>query len=97
MSYPPEVRRRALDLLAVGEPVKKVAVDLGLSERTLYQWRRRYLPQLRHQRFFPDTESELGAARRRITELETEVAVLRRATELLRDATSPKDDSRQYA
>lgn len=97
MSYPPEVRRQALDLLVVGEPVKKVAVDLGLSERTLYQWQRRYLPQLRHQRYFPDAGTELRAARRRITELETEVAVLRRATELLRDATSPKDDSRQYA
>ncbi|MDI9889012.1 transposase [Streptomyces sp. HNM0645] len=97
MSYPPEVRRQALDLLAVGEPVKKVAVDLGLSERTLYQWRRRYLPQLRHQRYFPDAGTELTAARRRISELETEVAVLRRATELLRDAMSPKDDSRQYA
>ncbi|RNL74093.1 helix-turn-helix domain-containing protein [Streptomyces sp. I6] len=91
------MRRQALDLLADGEPVKKVAVDLGLSERTLYQWRRRYLPPARHQRYLPDAGTELRAARRRITELETEVAVLRRTTELLREALSPKDGSRQYA
>ncbi|MEV4916551.1 helix-turn-helix domain-containing protein [Streptomyces tirandamycinicus] len=97
MSHPPEVRRQALDLLAEGEPVKKVAVDLGLSERTLYQWRRRYLPPARHQRYLPDAGTELGSARRRIAELEAEVAVLRRASELLRDGLSPKDGSRQYA
>ncbi|MER5176984.1 helix-turn-helix domain-containing protein [Streptomyces sp. NPDC002896] len=96
MRYPPELRRQALDLLAVGEPVKKVAVDLGLKERTIYQWRRRYLPHLRRGRSIPHAGAELNAARRRITELETELAVLRRATDLLCDAVSPKGDSRQY-
>ncbi|MFD7441450.1 transposase [Streptomyces sp. NPDC059909] len=96
MSYPPELRSRALDLLAVGEPVKKVAVDLGLNERTIYQWRRRYLPHLRRGRSVPPAGGELKAARKRITELETELAVLRRATELLCDATSPKGDSGRY-
>ncbi|WP_351237744.1 helix-turn-helix domain-containing protein [Streptomyces sp. NPDC002133] len=96
MSYPPELRRRALDLLAVGEPVKKVAVDLGLKERTVYHWRRRYLPHFRSGRSVPHTGSDLKAACKRISELEAELAVLRRATELLWDATSPKGDSRQY-
>lgn len=30
---PVEFRRRALDLVAAGEPVAKVARDLGISER----------------------------------------------------------------
>ncbi|MFE7359390.1 helix-turn-helix domain-containing protein [Streptomyces sp. NPDC057543] len=93
MSHPPELRRRALDLLAVGEPVKKVAVDLGLKERTVYEWRRRYLPHLRNGWSVLDAGSEIKAARKRIAELETELAVLRRATELLCGATSPKGDS----
>ena len=38
--------------------------------------------------------AELSAARRRITELETELQVARRAEELLREATTPKGGSR---
>jgi hypothetical protein len=39
---------------------------------------------------------DLRAARRRIAELESELAALRRATELLCDVVSPKGDSRQF-
>ncbi|WP_223281052.1 helix-turn-helix domain-containing protein [Streptomyces antnestii] len=95
MRYPPELRRKALDLLADGEPVKKVAVALGLSDQTVYQWRRRHLPHLsRGGRPEPSTGLDPRAARRRIAELESELAVLRRAIELLRDVVSPKGDSR---
>ncbi|GLW05897.1 hypothetical protein Misp01_10270 [Microtetraspora sp. NBRC 13810] len=38
--------------------------------------------------------TELVVARRRISELETELAVTRRAAELLREVVSPKDGSR---
>ncbi|WP_431947237.1 transposase [Actinacidiphila sp. bgisy167] len=92
--YPPELRRKALDLLAAGEPVKKVALDLGLGDQTIYQWRRTHLPHLGRPRSSPVDTAELTAARKRIAELETELAVHRRATELLRDVVSPKDDSR---
>jgi hypothetical protein len=40
-------------------------------------------------------KAELAAARRRIRELETEVAIHRRATELLKGETSPKDGSQR--
>ncbi|WP_406102524.1 transposase [Streptomyces sp. NBC_01003] len=92
--YPPELRRKALDLLADGEPVKRVAVALGLSDQTIYQWRRRHLPHL-SRGAQPSTGTDLRAARRRIAELESELAALRRATDLLRDVVSPKGDSRQ--
>ena len=39
--------------------------------------------------------AELLSARRRIHELETELAIHRRAAELLKGTTSPKKDSRQ--
>jgi transposase-like protein len=38
--YPTEFRRRALDLLATGHKVVDVARDLGISDQTLYTWRR---------------------------------------------------------
>ncbi|MFF3559885.1 transposase [Streptomyces sp. NPDC002574] len=92
--YPPELRRKALDLLTAGEPVRKVADVLDLSDQTVYQWRRTHLPHLGRKRRQPTTGAELSAARRRINELETELAVHRRATEMLRDVVSPKGVSR---
>ena len=35
---PPEFRRRALDLVAQGEPVAQVARNLGISESCLRRW-----------------------------------------------------------
>jgi transposase-like protein len=96
MRYPPELRRKALDLLAEGQPVKKVAVALDLSDQTVYQWRRKHLPHLGRAGRTNSARAELTAARKRIAELETQIAFQRRATELLRDVMSPKGASRQY-
>ncbi|MFF1401426.1 IS3 family transposase [Streptomyces sp. NPDC058287] len=90
MRYPPELRRQALQILADGEPVKNVAAALGLPGPTLYQWRRRHLPHLGRSGHAPSTGSDLAAARRRITQLETELAAWRRVSELLREVLSPK-------
>ena len=38
--YPPEFRRRVLDLLAVGRSVASLSADLGVSDQTIYNWRR---------------------------------------------------------
>lgn len=35
---PPEFRRRALDVVAQGDPVARVAKDLGISESCLRRW-----------------------------------------------------------
>ena len=41
--YPPEFRRRALDLIAQGRPVAEVARLLEVSDQTIYTWRRQEL------------------------------------------------------
>lgn len=37
--YPPEFRRKVLDLIASGRSVADVASDLGVSDQTIYNWR----------------------------------------------------------
>jgi transposase-like protein len=36
--YPPEFRRKVLDLLRDGRKIAEVAVLLGVSEQTVYAW-----------------------------------------------------------
>lgn len=38
--YPAEFRRRVLDLIETGRRVADLAVDLGITEQTIYNWRR---------------------------------------------------------
>ena len=93
--YPAEFRQRVLDLIAAGRRVEDVARDLGISDQTVYNWRRQdridhgLEPGLAsHER------AELLQARRRIRELEAELAVHRRAAELLKEKVGPKDGTR---
>jgi transposase-like protein len=94
--YPPEFRRHVLELLKAGRSASEVAVDLGLSTQTIYNWRRQEQIDSGPR---PGVSSrdhvELIAARRRIAQLELELAVARRAAELLREAVPPKDASRR--
>ena len=89
--YPAEFRRKVLDLVAAGRPVAQVASDLAISEQTIYVWRRQHLIDTGQ---LPGTTSsenaELMAARRRIAELEAEVAIHRRAARAARRGGVPK-------
>jgi transposase-like protein len=38
--YPPEFRRRVVELVEGGRKVAEVAADLGTNEQTVYMWRR---------------------------------------------------------
>lgn len=38
--YPAEFRRRVLELVEGGRRVADVAADLGISDQTIYNWRR---------------------------------------------------------
>lgn len=38
--YPPEFRRKVLDLVEAGRTVAAVARDLGISDQSIYSWRR---------------------------------------------------------
>ena len=93
--YPEEFRRKVLDLVAAGHPVAQIAVDLGISDQTIYLWRKQELidtgqsPGLTRAAL-----AELSAATKRIRELETEVAILKRARELLREPHDPKGGTR---
>ncbi|GCE76343.1 hypothetical protein CBZ_13990 [Cellulomonas biazotea] len=93
--YPPEFRRKVLDLVASGRRVVDVARDLEISDQTIYTW-------LRQERIDRGVEAgltsperaELSAARRRIAQLEAELAIHRRASELLGKVVPPKGGSR---
>jgi transposase len=94
--YPPEFRRKVLDLLEEGRTIAQVAHDLDISEQSIYTWRRQdridqgLVPGLTSKE-----KSELTAANKRIAELETELKAARRAVELLREEATPKGDSRR--
>ena len=65
--YPPEFRRRVLDLLAAGRRVTDLARDLGVSNQTIYIWRRQEEVDRGLVAGLTSAErDELGAAKRRI-------------------------------
>jgi transposase-like protein len=89
--YPAEFRRRALDLVAAGKPVADVARLLEVSDQSISSWRRQELIDRGELPGLSSEErEELRAARRRIRELETELAVHRRAAELPKEEVRPK-------
>jgi transposase-like protein len=93
--YPPEFRRKVLDLVEAGRPVADVARDLGISAESIYTWRRQDRIDRGLQPGLTSAEkSELTAAKRRIAELEAELAIHRRASELLGKVVPPKGGSR---
>ena len=89
--YPPEFRQRVLALVSAGRKVADVARDLGISEQSIYIWRRQERIDKGEEPGLTTGEgAELRDAKRRIRELETELAIHRRASELLKDSTDPK-------
>ncbi len=89
--YPPEFRRKVLDLVAAGRPVADVARDLGISAQSIYTWARQdRIDKGLEPGLATAEKAELSAAKRRITELETELAVHRRASDLLGKVVPPK-------
>jgi transposase-like protein len=95
-SYPPELRRQVIELARAGTRVAQLAVTFGMSEVTIYNW----LKQDRIDRGeeigkTTDQQLELAAAKRRIGQLETELAVSRKINEVfLKEGISPKGSSR---
>ena len=93
--YPPEFRRKVLDLVNAGRPVADVARDLGISAESIYAWRRQDRIDRGLQPGLTSAEkSELTAAKRRIAELEAELAIHRRASVLLGKVVPPEGGSR---
>ena len=90
--YPAEFRQRAVDLVEAGRPVAQVAAELGISDQSVYAWRRQARIDAGVEAGLTTAEkTELAALRKRVRELETELAICRRATELLKaDGDSKK-------
>lgn len=94
--YPAEFRRKVLDLLAEGRSVASIAHDLGISDQTIYTWRRQDRIDRGEQPGLTSGEkAELSAAKMKIAELETELEVARRAVEVLKEGVGPKGDTRR--
>lgn len=96
-SYPPEFRLRVIERVRAGQPVRKVAAEVGASEQMVFRW----LAQDRIDRGerpgrTSREQSELAAARRRIRELETELAIVKKSSELFQslDKIPPKGSTR---
>ena len=94
--YPPEFRQRVLDLLAGGRRPTDLARDLGISSQTIYVWRRQEQIDRGEIPGLASAErTELAAAKQRIRELEAELAIHRRASDLLAERSDPKVGSRR--
>ena len=94
--YPAEFRRRVVDLVEGGRKVSEVATELGVSEQTIYTWRRQERIDAGLEAGLTTSEhAELVAAKKRIRDLETELAIHRRATELLKEKSDPKGCTRR--
>jgi transposase-like protein len=84
-----------LDLIEAGKPVAEIAVQLGITAQTVYNWRNQDQIDRGIRGGMSTSESaELTAARKRIRELETELEVTRRTNELLKAQSDPKGGGR---
>jgi transposase-like protein len=81
-SYPPEFRRKVLDLLKAGRKVADLVRDLQISDQTIYTWRRQAQVDAGAR---PGVTSDESAELRR---LRRENAELRRANEILKAASA---------
>ena len=94
--YPAEFRARAIALVRAGKPQRQTADDLGIHPVTLSKWIKQDGIDRGVRPGVPTSEStELRAARRRIDELETELAIVRQAATFLgEDKPRPKGFTR---
>lgn len=93
--YPVEFRPKVLDLIEAGRPVSEIASQLGVTAQTVYNWRNQDQIDRGVRAGVSTAESaELTAARIRIRDLETELAVTKRANELLKAQADPKGAGR---
>jgi transposase len=79
--YPPEFRREALELIKLsGKSVSQVAKDLGVSEQTLWNWRRQARVDAGEQEgLSTDEREELRRLRKENRTLQMEKEILKKA------------------
>ena len=97
-AYAPELRRRVIDLIESGRSVAEVAAMVEPTEQTIYNWWNRHLVDTGRRVGTPTIEnSELLAARRRIAELEKELAATLIALSEIPQVCSAGSSHRRYA
>ena len=78
---------KVLDLVVTGRPIAQIAADLNISDQAIYGWcKQEVVDTGRLPRLNRDELAQLSAADVRIREVRTEVAILKRARDLLRSA-----------
>ena len=94
-TYDPQFRRRVVELVRAGRPVRLVAEELGLAPATVHRWKAQDLIDRGLKPGLSTSEcGELAAARRRIRELETELALVKQAAALFAEGVRPKPSTR---
>jgi len=85
-SYAPQFRAMVIEKVRPGRNVEELARELGVSPATVYRWLRQDRVDRGELAGTSTPESaELRAARRRIAELEAELATVKRASELFNE------------
>jgi len=79
--YPEEFRREALELLKLtGKAVSQVAKDLGVSDQTLFNWRRQaQIDEGKREGLTTEEREELRRLRKEVRKLEMEREILKKA------------------
>lgn len=94
--YPSEIRRQVVELARAGTRVAQLSQTFGMTETTIYNWiNQEKIDRGEREGLSTDQALELAAARRRIRQLETELAVARKVNEVFLDQKlAPKACSR---
>ena len=95
--YPLEFRRAACARLVAGERVVVLADELGVSQQTLYLWKKQALVDAGRKKGVRSFEAdELAQAHKSIAELEAELEIVRAAAALFNgeEAVGPKGGAR---
>ena len=94
--YPPQTRCQVVELARSGTKVAQLVATFGMSEATIYNWlRQEQIDRGEISDTSTDMALDLAAAKRRIRQLETELAVSRKVNEVfLEQALPPKGSTR---
>ncbi len=96
--YSGEFRRQACERMLAGEVVKELAAELGVSDATLYKWRRQALIDAGRRAGATSFEVDpLVQARNRFKDLEAELKLVKAASKLFAEEeedVSPKGSTR---
>ena len=94
--YSAQLRREACERMLAGVAVLELAKELDIGFSTLYRWRRQALVEIGQAPGTKRVEADmLAQARRRIKDLEDELALVKAASRLFEEAShDPKASTR---